>query len=130
VKQFLRLPRREVLIVVGAALLAFVITLAVLVSSGSARARRLTAEERQELGRIQKPPLIAPEDLALTPDDFLLPQTPTTGKALHYTPYRPRLPRWSEETVRTFWIPPRRIATEILRSLNDQNVRRLFEKVP
>jgi hypothetical protein len=129
VKQFLRLPRREALIIAGASLLAFVITLAVISSAEGARTSRLAAAERQEVARTQKPPALSPEELALTPEDFLLPLPQSLEKTPQYVPFRPRLARWSAEAVGKYWIPPRQIALELLQSANDQNMRRLFEKV-
>lgn len=128
-KQFPRLPRREVLIIAGASVLAFIVTLAVMSSSGGARTRRLVAEERQALERTQKPPALAPEELALTPEDFLLPLPQSPEKTPHYVPFRPQLKRWSAEAVGKYWIPPRQITLELLQAANDQNMRRLFEKV-
>lgn len=128
-KQFLRLPRREVLIIAGATVLAFIITLAVISSSEGARSRRLVAEERQALERTQKPPALASDELALTPEDFLLPLPQSPEKTPHYVPFRLRLTQWSAEAVGKYWIPPRQITLELLQAANDQNMRRLFEKV-
>ncbi|MGD0725714.1 MAG: hypothetical protein ABSB63_09130 [Spirochaetia bacterium] len=128
-KQFLRLPRLEVLIIAGASVLAFIVTLAVISSSGGARTRRLAAEERQALERTQKPPALTPEELALAPEDFLLPLPQSPEETPHYVPFRPRLARWSAEVVGKYWIPPRQITLEVLQAANDQNMRRLFEKV-
>jgi hypothetical protein len=129
VKQFLRLPRVEVLIIAGVSLLAFIITIAVISSAGSSRTRRLAAEGTQELARMQKPPVFTPEDLALAPEDFLLPLPRAAEKAPRYVPFRPRLSRWSGEVVGKYWIPPRQITIELLQAANDQNMRRLLEKV-
>jgi hypothetical protein len=129
VKQFLRLPRREVLIIAGVSVLAFIVTLAVISSSEGGSARRVVAEERQALQRTQKPAALTPEELSLTPEDFLLPLPQSPERTAHYVPFRPRLSRWSAEAVGKYWIPPRQIILDILQSANDQNIRRLFEKV-
>jgi hypothetical protein len=129
VKRFLRLPRVEVLIIAGVSLLAFFITLAVISSAGSSRTRRLAAEQRQELARAQKPTVFAPEDPSLSPEDFLLPLPRAAEKAPRYVPYRPRLSQWSKEAVGRYWVPPRQITLELLQAANDQNMRRLLEKV-
>ena len=128
-KQFLRLPRVEVLIIAGVSLFAFIITIAVISSAGSSRARRMATEVRQELARAQKPPVFAPEDLSLSPEDFLLPLPRAEEKAPRYVPFRPRLSQWSKETVDRYWVPPRQITLELLQAANDQNMRRLLEKV-
>ena len=128
-KQFLRLPRAEILIIAGASVLAFIITLAVISTSGGARTRRLVAEERQAHERAQKPAALTPAELALTPEDFLLPLPQPADKTPHYVPFRRQLTQWSAETVRKYWIPPRQITLELLQAANDQNMRRLFEEV-
>lgn len=128
-KQFLRLPRREILIIAGASILACIITLAVISSSEGGRNRRLVAEERRALERAQKPAALAPEELALTPEDFLLPMPQPPEKTASYVPYRPRLTQWSAEAVGKYWVPPRQIIIDIIKAANDQDIRRLFEKV-
>ena len=129
-KPFLRLPRREILIVAGVALLAFVVTLVVMASSYGGRARRRAQEARQELERTRTPPVLSAAELELTPDDFLLPPAPTVDTRLSYVPFRPRLERWSAEMVGKYWIPPRDIAIDILKSVNDANMERLLQGVP
>jgi hypothetical protein len=129
VKQFLRLPRREILIIAGASVLAFIITLAVIAPSGGARTRRRVAEERQALEQTRRPPALTSEERALAPEDFMLPLPQLTEHTPHYVPFRPQLKQWSAESVGKYWIPPRQITLEILQAANDQNMRRLFEKV-
>jgi len=129
VKQFPRLPRAEILVITGVSVFAFVITLAVVSSSGGAHTRRLVAEERQALARTQKPPALTADELALTPEDFILPPPQPAEKTPHYIPFRPQEAQWSAETVKKYWIPPRQVTLEILQAANDQNMRRLFEKV-
>ena len=129
-KQFLRLPRREVLMVAGVALLSFVITLAIVASSARGRVRRAEAAQRAELSRALKPPALSAEELSLTADDFLLPDLAPLEKTPTYTPFRPRLPQWSRQMVAAWWISPREIALEFIASVNDANMQRLFEKVP
>jgi hypothetical protein len=128
VKQFPRLPRAEILVITGVSVLAFVITLAVVSSSSGARTRRLAGEERQALARTQKPPALTPDELALTPEDFMLPPPPPAEKTPRYVPFRPRQAQWSPETVKKYWIPPRQVILDILQAANDQNMQRLFEK--
>jgi len=109
--------------------LAFVITLAVVSSSGGARTRRLVAEERQGLAHTQKPSALTPDELALTPEDFILPLQEPAEKPPRYVPFRPQQAQWSAETVKKYWVPPRQVTLDILQAANDQNMRRLFEKV-
>jgi hypothetical protein len=125
-----RLPRYEILIVAGVALLAFIITLSVMASSVGARARRRAQEARQELERPRTPPILSADDLALTPDDFLLPQAPSMSTDIPYVPFRPRLEKWSAEIAGKYWISPRDIAIDILRAVNDENMKRLLQDVP
>lgn len=129
-KWFQRLPRREVLIVAALTLAAFVTTLAVLESRAGSRARRQAADQRQELARTQKTPALSAEELALTQDDFLVPEMQIIDTAPRYEPFRPRLTRWSPQIVEKYWIAPRDIAVEILGSVNDSDIRHLFEAVP
>ena len=128
-KQFPRLPRAEILVITGVSVLAFVITLAVVTSSGGARTRRLVTDARQALSHAQKPPALAPDELALTPEDFMLPLPHPAEKTPRYEPFRPQQAQWSAETVKKYWIPPRQVTLDILQAANDQNMRRLFEKV-
>jgi hypothetical protein len=131
VKRFPRLPRYEILIIAGVALVAFVVTLSVMASSTGARARRRAVEARQETERSPTPkPALSADELELTPDDFLVPQPPAADTALSYVPFRPRLERWSEEIAGKYWIPPREIAIDVLRSINDQKMKRLLQDVP
>jgi len=130
VKQFLRLPRREVIIVAGAALLSFVITLSIVASGARGRLRSAEAAQRAEIARMQEPPALSAEELSLTADDFLLPELTTLETSPTYTPFRPRLQRWSRQMVAAYWISPREIALEIIASINDANMQRLLEKVP
>jgi hypothetical protein len=125
-----RLPRYEILIVAGVALLAFIITLSVMASSVGARSRRRAQEARQELERPRTPPVLSADDLALTPDDFLLPQAPSMNTDIPYVPFRPRLDRWPAEIAGKYWIPPRDIAIDVLRAVNDENMKRLLQGVP
>lgn len=126
-KQFPRLPRAEILVITGVSALAFVITLAVVSSSRSANVRRRAVEEQQ--AHAQKPPALSPDELALTPEDFMLPLPHPAEKSPRYVPFRPRQAQWSAETVKKYWIPPRQVTLGILQAANDQNMRRLFEKV-
>ncbi|HEY9593860.1 MAG TPA: hypothetical protein VHE79_05245 [Spirochaetia bacterium] len=129
-KLFNRPPRFEILVIAGVALLSFVITLVVVAASSGARARRVAAAAAAERQQNAKPPLFSPEELAITADDFILPASPATDRSLDYVPYRPRLPRWSRELVDAYWVPPSDIAAEIVGTINDQNMERLFQKVP
>jgi len=99
-------------------------------SSYGGRARRRAQEARQELERTRTPPVLSAAELELTPDDFLLPPAPTVDTRLSYVPFRPRLERWSAEMVGKYWIPPRDIAIDILKSVNDANMERLLQGVP
>jgi hypothetical protein len=130
VKLSLRLPRREILIIAGVALLAFVVTLAIMSSSSGSRARRRALEARQELERNRTRPALSAAELELTPDDFLLPAAPAIDTGLSYIPFRPRLERWSPEMAGKYWIAPREIAIDVLGSVNDENMRRLLQDVP
>ena len=128
-KRFPRLPRLEVLIIAGAALAAFVITLAIVASSAGAGARQAAEAQRRELARQQKPALLSAEELALTAEDFILPPAKETGSVPRYAPFRGQLSRWTPEMVSKYWVPPGAIALELLETMNDQAMARLFEKV-
>ena len=115
---------------VGVALLAFVITLAVAVSSAAARTRREAAQAREESARPKKQPMLTAEDLALSPEDFLLPPLDRPAAKMQYAPFRPRITRWSADLAAKYWVAPRDIAAEIVESINDRNMERLFRDVP
>jgi hypothetical protein len=130
VKLFQRLPRREVLVIAGAALAAFAVTLAIMGAGVRARSQRTQAEQRAESPRAQKPPVLSPEEMTLAAEDFLLPDLGVPPKEPAYIPYRPRLQRWNEQVAGAFWVPPRTIAADIIASINDRAMQQLFEKVP
>ena len=111
------------------AVLAFVITLSVLASSTAARARRDAAQARGATRERRRSPLTA-EELALGSEDFILPrlEPPAARDALHALPAPSH--RWSAELAAKYWVSPRDIAAEIVQSMNDQNMQRLFQDVP
>jgi len=125
-----RLPRREILIIAGLAVVAFVITLSVLASQTAADTRSRATAALQELQKAQKAPPLTSEELALAPEDFLLPSTAVEPRVQGYVPWRPRTSRWTKEMVDAYWVPPRQVAAEIVATINDQAMERLFEKVP
>jgi hypothetical protein len=118
-----------VLAIAAACALAFVITLSVLASSSAARTRQ-AAKAQEESRRASAPRALTSEDLALGADDFLLPSFEPPALQPRYAPFRPRRSRWSAEEAAKYWIPPRRIATEMVESMNDRAIRRLFQDVP
>ena len=111
------------------ALVAFVITLSIVVSSTAAQSRRAAAQALEETRRAQKKPLLTTEDLALGVEDFMLPPYQGPESAPKYVPFRPRLARWSAEAAARYWVPPREIALELVQSMNDQSIERLFQDV-
>lgn len=46
-----------------------------------------------------------------------------------WRPWRPRVPRWTEEMVDRFWIAPQEIELEKLQQINDNNLERLLQKL-
>ena len=58
-------------------------------------------EQREEIARAQKPPALTAEELALTPEDFLLPDLRVPEQSFRYVPYRPRVQRWNAQMVRS-----------------------------
>ena len=49
---------------------------------------------------------------------------------MQYAPFRPRITRWSADLAAKYWVSPRDIAAEIIQSVNDQNMQRLFQGIP
>ena len=129
-KQFLRLPRREVLVVAGAAVVAFAITLGVMGAGVRAHSRGNQEAQRAEDARAQKPLALSAEEMTLSPEDFLLPDLHAPVKEQSYIPYRPRMQRWTAQVAGAYWVAPRQIALDIIASINDRAMQRLFEKVP
>jgi hypothetical protein len=117
-----------VLAVAAAALLAFVITLSVLAASAAGRSRKAAAQEREE-SALMKKPLVTMEELALGAEDFILPALERPEELPQYVPFRPRMKKWSDELAARYWVSPRDIAAEIVGSVNDQNIQRLFQDV-
>jgi hypothetical protein len=114
---------------VGAGLLAFIVTLAVVASASAARSRQAAAEMLREMQAEKKPPALGAEEISVTADDFMLPPLAPIEKRQAYAPYRSRLQRWSPELVQKYWVPPRAVATEIIEAINDRNMERLFQDV-
>ena len=123
-------PRVEVLAIVGVALVAFVITLVVTVSSAGVRSRRAAAQASDESARSRRQPLLTAAELDLGYEDFILPPLNRPPAEPQYVPFRPRLTRWSASLAAKYWVSPRDIAAEIVGSINDQNMQRLFQDVP
>jgi hypothetical protein len=119
-----------VLAIAGIALLAFVITLFVVASSAAGRSRRAAAQALEESARAKKRPLLTTEELALGAEDFILPRLDRPEPKLEYVPFRPRLSKWSADLASKYWVAPRDIAAEIVETINDQNMERLFQDVP
>jgi hypothetical protein len=119
-----------VLAIAGVALLAFVITLVIVASAAAGRARRASAQAAEESARQKKKPLLTMEELALGAEDFILPPLDRPEGKQQYAPFRPRLTRWSADLASKYWVSPRDIATEIVETINDQNMQRLFQDVP
>jgi hypothetical protein len=130
VKQFPRLPRREVLLVAGAAVVAFAITLGIMGAGVRSRSRGTQDVQRAETAHAQKPPALKLEEMTLSPEDFLLPDLRPPLRESVYVPYRPRIQRWNAQVAGAYWVAPRQIAIDIIASINDQAMKRLFEKVP
>jgi hypothetical protein len=117
-----------VLVVLGLGLAAFVITLSVLASRTAADVRGNAAQELKAREAAGAGPSLTTQELALSPEDFILPDEPGR-RAPAYVPWRPRTPVWTKEMVDAYWIPPRAIAADILGAANDQAMQRLFEKI-
>jgi hypothetical protein len=130
VRPFLRLPRREILYVAGAALAAFVITLTVLGSTSAAQRRRLAEQAKLDLAQRRGSSLLSKEDLALTVEDFIYPELGPSREPARYELFRPPAAKWSAEQIAKYWIEPRAIALEIISTINDRGIEQLFEKVP
>jgi hypothetical protein len=116
-------------VVLGLGLAAFIITLSVMASRAAADARGRAAQAVKEQQAAAPGPALTTQELALAPDDFMLP-TEQGRRLPAYIPWRPRTPVWTKEMVDTWWIPPREIAADMLGTVNDQAMQRLFEKVP
>ena len=95
---------------------------------GAGRAERRDLPERQA-ARPAEPTAVEGE-LSLTISDFLLPEAPAPAKAPPYYLFRQRLPRWSKEQVERYWIPPRDVAADVLRKVNDATMEKFFEQIP
>jgi hypothetical protein len=116
--------------IAGAAIVAFAVTLGIMGASVRGRSLRAREEQRAELARTRRQPALAAEEMTLSPEDFLLPDLKTTTPEPAYIPYRPHLRRWNAQMAGAYWISPRQIAVDIIASINDQAMQRLFEKVP
>ncbi len=101
-----------------------------LASQAGARARAASAASLQELRRTARQPLLSPDELSITPEDYMIPDLTPAPTSPQYTPYRPRLQKWNQELVQKYWVDPREIAKEIVGSINDRNMDQLFQNVP
>ena len=77
-----------------------------------------------------KQPVLSADELEITPEDYMIPDLAPARKPQQFTPYRPRLQRWSQELVQKYWVDPREIMKEIVGSINDRNMEQLFQNVP
>ena len=120
----------EVLIVVAAGVVAFVITLIILSVSFNSRARGVDGQALKARGAgAQGSAAASQAESDLSVDEFLLPVVRQDGAAPDYYPFRPRLEKWSRESVEKFWVSPRTIAADALGRINDRNMEGMFEKV-
>ena len=103
------------------------ITLSVMGSQASGARRAQAAPETRRQAQAPRPPTAA--DLGLGEDDYLLPSFQAPAQELRYAPYRPRQARWSAEEVARYWVPLRRIATDLVAAQNDRAIQRLFQDV-
>jgi hypothetical protein len=124
-----RLPRPEILIIVGAVFVAFVITLTVLTSQAGARTRA-AASATQEASRAAKKPLLSADELEIVPEDYMIPEFASVPTPQQYVPFRPRRDRWDQELIQKYWVDPREIAKEVVGSVNDRNMEQLFQRIP
>ncbi|MGA2765701.1 MAG: hypothetical protein ABSG17_20325 [Spirochaetia bacterium] len=124
-------PRPEVLIVAAAGVVAFVITLIILSVSFNSRARGVDGQALKARGAqgAQGSAAASQAESDLSVDEFLLPVVRQDGGAPDYYPFRPRLEKWSRESVEKFWVSPRTIAADALGRINDRNMEDMFEKV-
>ena len=122
-------PRPEVLIVVAAGVVAFVITLIVLSVSFNSRARGVDGRALKARGAQGAQGSAAAAESDLSVDEFLLPVVRQDAGIPDYYPFRPRLEKWSRESVEKFWVSPRTIAADALGRINDRNMEGMFEKV-
>jgi hypothetical protein len=118
-----------VLLVAAAGLAAFVITLAVLGSSAAARGRRAAEAAARAAQEERKPSPLEVEEYAPSAEDFILPRLEPAARRDAYAPFRPRRQRWSPEMVEKYWVPPRDVAAELVRSVNDRNMETFFKDV-
>ena len=125
-----RLPRPEVLLIAGLALVTFVITLSILASRAGADVRGRAAEALREQQKTLQAPPLTPQELSLAADDFMLEPSPAAPKELEYIPWRPRTERWTQEMINQYWVDPRQVAIDIVSAVNDRAMETLFEKVP
>lgn len=125
-KLSLRLPRREVLIIAAAALIAVIITLAVLAGSSRAADRRrglnAPAAPASQRAEIREQP-------GLSLEDFIIPEAPRPSPLPRYYPFRPRIETWNPQLVEKFWVPPRQVAIDVLGAVNDRNMEEIFKDV-
>jgi hypothetical protein len=125
-RYFLELPagtgwRR--LLLVGAALFAasVVVTLIIVLPGRRAAPQRETPAAASVEPAGELPPVSL--------EDFLLPPAESPAEAAPYLLRNPQ-PRWSQEQVDRYWVPPRQIVTELLARENDRAVGELLEEVP
>jgi hypothetical protein len=117
--------RREILVIAALAGASVVLTLIVMAVSFNARETRAAVQPHQA----QKQVSSSVTENALAPEDFDLPPLPRSDQPPDYYFFRPRLSKWSKESVDKFWVPPRQIATDTIEVINDKNMESMFEKV-
>jgi hypothetical protein len=107
-----------------------VIALAVVITRSRERGRREALRVSEQNTQARKTHVLTIEELALNDEDFIIPPMERPEATPEYTPFRPRFTRWSRDLASKYWVAPRDIATEIVESINDRNMQRLFDEVP
>jgi hypothetical protein len=115
-------PRHLALGAGGLFLLSVAVTLIVLAASPR---REAPADPREEAGEAAPAPAVG----RLGIKDFLL-ETPEPPPQPRVYLFRERMPRWSGEQVRKYWIPVNEAVLRILRRENDRRTEELLREVP
>ncbi len=120
-------PRQLALGAAALFLLSVAVTLAVLVSSP--RGQPPAAGSPPEASPAAAPAASEPAVGRLGLTDFIL-EVPEPPPQPRIYLFRERLPRWTEQQVRRYWIPVNEAVLRILRRENDRRTEQLLREVP
>ena len=73
---------------------------------------------------------IPDENNKISLSELIIPDSWARVHETQFYSFREKLSSWSEEQIKEYWIPPRKISIEILSKKNDKYIKEIFEDIP